>query len=454
MTRTALLATLALATAATRATAAETLLPYSDSVRSDLVAAAGGRSKFDVPAPASGHTPGLTVPDAFTRPSRQPMTAPWTELILAEFVKHKTSPNRAARGLGLLHVAMYDAIVLSDELCSKKLPSPAADPWRSCVSHYAESVVAAAAARQLRYLFVAEESYFDRLAVELAAQAVKGGATTEAAARAGLALGARIGERMVEYAESDGTARGWNGSRLEWYGEGRYYGPGAWEPTPPYFYYPPEEPFAPTWKTWVMSSAAQFRPMPPAYGTERYLRDLLEVRSVVEHLTPDQERIARYWADGRGTVTPPGHWNQVALQLVATHAYTDSLRVALVFARLNQALADAFIAAWDCKYAYWTARPVTAARYLLGVELRPLILTPAFPSYPSGHGTFSGAASTVLGGYFPDRKDELRRMAAEAALSRLYAGIHFRFDNEDGLALGNKIGALVLSGDGLKPATE
>ncbi len=308
-------------------------------------------------------------------------------------------------------------------------------------------MVAAAAARVMRYLFVAEEGYFDRVARELARRAVEAGSVREEAVQAGLALGARVGERMVEYAESDGTARGWNGSRLEWYGEGRYYGPGAWEPTPPYFYYPPEEPFAPTWRTWLMERPDQFRPTPPRFGSERYMRALLEVRETLEGGTDEQKRIAEFWADGRGSMTPPGHWNQVALDLVARHASLDSLRVATIFARLDQALADAFVAAWDCKYAYWTARPVTAAKRLLDVELTPLILTPAFPSYVSGHAAFSGAAATVLGRYFPDQRDELMRMAEEAASSRLYAGIHFRFDNEDGLALGKKIGDLAARRD-------
>ena len=426
------------------ARAGETLLPYSEAARLALAAAAEGRSRFDAPAPPAAHSATIGVPSGFADLARRPATVPWTELVLAEFVKHKTSPNRAARGLGLVHVAMHDALVLSDRLCRDRPPSPGADPARSCVSHHADSVVAAAAARVLRYLFVAEESYFDRLALELGARSVASGLTTEAAVQAGLALGAGIGQRVVDYAESDGTARGWNGLRLEWYGEGRYYGPGAWEPTPPYFYYPPEEPFAPTWKTWLMSRPDQFRPTPPRFGSERYMRELLEVRSVLDRGTDDQKREAAFWADGRGTMTPPGHWNHIALALVARGAPGDSLRVATIFARLNQALADTFVAAWECKYAYWTARPITAARYLLGVELEPVILTPAFPSYVSGHAAFSGAAATVLGSYFPEASSELTRMAEEAAMSRLYAGIHFRFDNEDGLALGRKIGALAV----------
>ena len=430
--------------AASPARAAQTLLPYSDAARAPLVAAAEGRVRLEPPAPATAHTPALTVPPAFDDLARKPATVPWTELMLAEFVKHKTSPNRAARGLGLLHVGLHDALVLSAQLCRQASASPGPDPARACLSHHADSVVAAAAARVMRYLFVAEEGNFDRLAAEMGQRAVKAGTAREEAVQAGLALGARVGERMVEYAESDGTARGWNGSRLEWYGEGRYYGPGAWEPTPPYFYYPPEEPFAPTWKTWLMDRPDQFRPTPPRFASERYLRDLIEVRSTLESETEEQKRIAQSWADGRGSITPPGHWNQVALALVARHPGLDSLRVAQIFARLNQALADAFVAAWDCKYAYWTARPITVAKRLLDVDLAPIILTPAFPSYVSGHATFSAAAATVLGGYFPDQAAALSRMAEEAAMSRLYAGIHFRHDNEDGLALGRKIGALAV----------
>ena len=105
-----------------------------------------------------------------------------------------------------------------------------------------------------------------------------------------------------------------------------------------------------------------------------------------------------------------------------------------------------FIAAWDAKYSHWTVRPITAAQRLLGTPIKPFVLTPAFPSYVSGHATFSGAAATVLGSYFPTKAAELDRMAEEAAMSRLYGGIHFRFDNEDGLVLGRKIGKLAVSG--------
>ena len=82
-------------------------------------------------------------------------------------------------------------------------------------------------------------------------------------ALAAFALGAAVAAKVIRHAENDGAQRGWNGSRLQYYGQDRYYGPGSWEPTPPYFYYPPDEPFAPNWRTWTLISVSQFRPVPP-----------------------------------------------------------------------------------------------------------------------------------------------------------------------------------------------
>jgi hypothetical protein len=248
---------------------------------------------------------------------------------------------------------------------------------------------------------------------------------------------------MIARAQSDGAERGWNGLRLEWYGEARYYGSGAWQPTPPYFYYPPDEPFAAAWKTWVLQSASQFRPSPPAFGSARFIKDLREVVEVQQTLTPAQRAIAKFWVDGSGSVTPPGHWNQIAVDLVRKHGLNEARTVKL-FAILNMALADTFIAAWDAKYYYWTARPVTLAPVVLGVQMQTAILTPPFPSYLSGHAAFSGAGARVIGDFFPTQAGSLDAMADEAAMSRLYGGIHYRHDNDDGLMLGRTISALVL----------
>jgi membrane-associated phospholipid phosphatase len=116
----------------------------------------------------------------------------------------------------------------------------------------------------------------------------------------------------------------------------------------------------------------------------------------------------------------------------------------LVLAVLNTTQADAFIACWSAKYTHWTKRPVTLIRSLLDPEYLSLIPSPPFPAYPSGHSTTSGAASTVLAALFPARSRELAAMADEAAISRLYGGIHYRFDNDAGLALGRRIGTVTL----------
>jgi hypothetical protein len=355
----------------------------------------------------------------------EPTTVPWTRVQLERYVKHKIMPTRGARGLALVHVAMHDA---HDTAVTRNM-----DP---------RLVVSMAAAQVLGYLFIAEERAFDRIAFSVAAQLSQTKPDAlPAEARRALELGRAIGERVVRRGETDGAQKGWNGIRLQWYGEGRYYGTGTWEPTPPYFYYPPDEPFAPTWGTWALDRPDEFRPIPPAYGSSRYIRDLQEVVQINQNLSPDQLKIAKFWVDGYGSVTPPGHWNQIAIDEVVK-AKLDSATTARMFAHLNMAQADAFIAVWDTKYHYWTARPVSVAKRLLGTPLAPALLTPPFPSYVSA---FSGAAGYILGVYFPDGADKFKAMAEEAALSRLLAGIHFRHDNEDGLQLGRKVGEKVLT---------
>ena len=147
-------------------------------------------------------------------------------------------------------------------------------------------------------------------------------------------------------------------------------------------------------------------------------------------------------------MTPAGHWNVIAIDLVQ-EGNLSTLRTARLFAALNTAQADAFIACWDAKYTYWSLRPVTAIRRLIAPTWLPHIATPPFPSYVSGHSTTSGAASTVLAGFFPKRAAELAALADEAAVSRLYGGIHFRSDNVVGLDLGRRIGQVALGAYGI-----
>jgi hypothetical protein len=181
--------------------------------------------------------------------------------------------------------------------------------------------------------------------------------------------------------------------------------------------------------------------------------------------TAEQDEIALFWADGAGTETPPGHWNSIARDVAAMRGNTFEENVRS-FALLNAAMADAAICAWDAKFAYDFWRPITAIRNAdsdghaattADPSWSSFIARPPFPEYVSGHSTFSGAAATVLRLFygtdaiqFSTGSDFLPGVsrtfpgfsaaAGEAAMSRLYGGIHFRSANEDGLAGGIAIG--------------
>jgi membrane-associated phospholipid phosphatase len=212
-----------------------------------------------------------------------------------------------------------------------------------------------------------------------------------------------------------------------------------WEPTPPARIDSPLEPLWGRVKTWLVNSGEQLTaPAPPACGSDEYIRQVREVMEVVNGLTDEQRRIAQFWADGAGTVTPPGHWNQIAQELLLRDN-VNTPRAARIMAYLNTAQADAFVACWNNKFTYWSARPITEVRRLFNGSWTPPLETPPFPGYISGHATTSGAASEVLAYFFKSDAENLRAQAREAAISRLYGGIHIRADNEVGLELGHDV---------------
>jgi membrane-associated phospholipid phosphatase len=186
-------------------------------------------------------------------------------------------------------------------------------------------------------------------------------------------------------------------------------------------------------------------PPPPSTGSARMREELDEVRRTVRGLTRDQLAIALKWNDGAGTYTPPGHWNDIAAEHVRD-ARQSEVRAARTFALLNMALHDAAVACWEVKFRHFNPRPAQ-----LDPSIRTSIGLPNFPAYPSGHSTFSAAAAGVLGHLFPAAAPELDRLADEAGISRLYGGIHYRSDIDEGKAHGARIGAVVVEfarGDG------
>ena len=242
-------------------------------------------------------------------------------------------------------------------------------------------------------------------------------------------------------------------------------GPGAWVPTPPRF----ARPLLPNWGTNrpFMKGLEQCDPRgPPRYDetpASPFYREAQEVHRISVQPTEEQRRIALYWADDPGkTPTPAGHWAWILTDLLRDRK-ADLATAAERYARMGIAMSDAFVATWRVKYAVNLLRPVTFIQLAFDANwVPPVMETPPFPEYPSGHSVQSGAASAVLEAFYgrdtafedrthndrgwgPKRFRSFRAAAEEAAASRLYAGIHFRSAIEHGTAQGRCIGARALA---------
>lgn len=188
-------------------------------------------------------------------------------------------------------------------------------------------------------------------------------------------------------------------------------------------------------KTWFVPDVAAVRPpTPPAPGSAEFNDDAQELKDILDNLSNDQRKIANFWSDGLATYTPPGHWNKFACDYIVEYQY-NPLRAARVLAYLNMAMEDAGIACWDAKYHFHYPRPIQTIP-----GFKTILGTPNFPSYTSGHSMFSAAGATVLSHVFPEASANFQGWADEAAISRMYGGIHYRFDVEAGQESGKTVG--------------
>jgi membrane-associated phospholipid phosphatase len=251
---------------------------------------------------------------------------------------------------------------------------------------------------------------------------------------------------------------------------------GRWKPTPPAYM----DAVEPNWaklRPFVMDSASQFRPKPPhrfdmTEGSPFYLQ-VKEVFDTGNHLTDEQRAIAAFWdcnpyvMNVRGhamfatkKITPGGHW--MGIVAMASHkSHLSLMQSAEAYMRTALALADGFISVWDEKYRSNVVRPETMINEYLDEDWQPLLQTPPFPEYPSGHSGISTAAAVVLTDQFGDNfafadsteldyglpvrsYSSFKQAAAEAAISRLYGGIHYRMAIEEGITQGQRVGELVV----------
>ncbi len=275
-----------------------------------------------------------------------------------------------------------------------------------------------------------------------------------------------MSSRLLAYAQSDGQTKAYNHNFPEEYNWPVF--PGSWIPTPPLYlgamqpYWGHVRPFIEAGIHWSQP------PQHPEYSTDpasEFYLQAAEVYTAVINITPEQSIIAWFWSDDPGkSATPPGHSISILTQILEQES-ADLAFSSYAYLLLGIAMHDAFISCWKSKYTYNLVRPVTYIRQHIDPDFVPVLTTPPFPEYTSGHSVQAGAASVVLthlfgAGYsFTDRTqvhrtditgtprnfNSFNHMAEEAAISRLYGGIHFRAAIENGTEQGKIIGELVKS---------
>ncbi|MBL8116134.1 MAG: vanadium-dependent haloperoxidase [Anaerolineae bacterium] len=272
-----------------------------------------------------------------------------------------------------------------------------------------------------------------------------------------VAYGDLVGESILEWVADDNFAetRG-----LEW--ETLSGDPSYWVFTNPNMkavepYWGQIRPFA-----LYYADACAVQPNMP-FSEERgsaFYQQALEVKTTGDRLTNEQKDIARFWVDTPGeTGTPAGHWVMIENQMIDVLDLKLDM-ASMMYALVGSALGDSFISAWSLKYQVNLLRPVTYIQNHIDPRWQPFIASPGFPEYPSGHSVVSGAAAEVLTGMFgtvafTDRSGRRHQLgersftsfeaaASEAAISRLYGGIHYRSAIENGLRQGRCVGRNVL----------
>jgi PAP2 superfamily len=343
-------------------------------------------------------------------------TLEWNAIARAAIEKFKPSQQAALRGMAYLTLAQYGA---ADAAEADRFSRPAST----------QGAIAGASAVVLTYLYPADSIQFDAEVREREA-ALEGG--RQAAFRSGETLGRAVGAKAVALARADRFTAPWNGTVPT--------GPGIWfsSAVPAA---PPVLPMLGQVEPFFLSAGNQFRPAPPpAFGSPAFTAAVAEVRGIAETRTARQDSIAKFWAMGTGSLIA-GFWNSTAAELIERKRL-DEREAAHVLALMNAAAMDGLIACAEAKFAYWLLRPSQA-----DAAIRLAIGLPNFPSYPSNHACFSGSAAYVLGALFPAEAQHLEQMAYDAGISRVYGGIHYRFDSDVGLELARKISRLALDSD-------
>ena len=286
---------------------------------------------------------------------------------------------------------------------------------------------------------------------------------------------ADFGESIAKVVLARAASDGYFQSR----GRPKYLGgndPGKWRPTPP-DYLDGVEPFWNTMKPMVMDSASQFMPpRPPEYSLDTssfFFKSVREVYDINMNITDEQMQIARYWDDNpfviehsghmmfaNKKITPGGHWMGISA-IASRQSGADAVTTAKAYAMTALALYEGFISCWDEKIRSSYIRPVTVINETFDNSWMPFLQTPPFPEYTSGHSTITACSAIILTSIFGDNfafqdTSDLRYIgmqrhfnsfneaAAEASISRVFGGIHFRFSVDTGAEMGIKLGEFII----------
>jgi PAP2 superfamily len=361
------------------------------------------------------------------------------------------NPPYTARALAYLSVAQYDALITAWHYkykYNRKAPSKndatvsTLLPVSDLPSYPSEdAVVAAASYAILAAMFPGEVPFLDSKLAEAKNARLWAGMNVDSDIAAGDALGKAVGALVMAKARTDGMSASNNQTLVPGMTE-RAKSLGIKDPWVSQEI-PARPPMLPNYgavATWNFDrkTLTEIRPkMPYVVGSSEWQKEFDELSEINKNQTREQARIANYWADGAGSYTPPGHWHRAAAN-AAHEAKFSEVRMARLLAMLGTALMDAGIACWETKFYYMTPRPQQFG-------LKTSVGLPNFPSYTSGHSTFSAAAATVLASCFPSQASKFEAQAKEASDSRVFGLIHFRVDCELGLVHGKKIGKYAIA---------
>jgi hypothetical protein len=337
-------------------------------------------------------------------------TMRWNEYACELIARNQVGQFPASRVLAYVNLSINNAIVLSRQQGRKP-----------------DGAAAGAAAATLIYLFPKDEQAIaGRLAGETAALGPDG---KQAEFAAGVEIGRAAAADVIAAAKADRSDLAWSGPLPT--------GADKWssraQPARP-----PLGPRLGEMRPFFLTTGADFRaPPPPSYDSPAFRATVVEVRTISDHRTNEQVRIAQYWETLSGSFAA-GLWNDVARSAISSHGLSEA-DSARILALVHMASVDATIACHDSKYTYWVPRPTQVDP---GITLA--IAVPNHPSYPSNHACISGTIGLILDAQFPDQAGRYSAMARQAGESRLYGGIHYRIDLDEGFVISRKVSARAL----------